>query len=201
MPAKKVDLCIEQGKTFTRVVRWETSPMVYNPISAIAQVAPALITSAGHGVLDGWRVAIINAKGMVEINAKNTPPRDSDLVPATYVSGSQISLNSVSAADFTPYTSGGYIAYWSGVDLTGYTARMTIKDRVGGLVLKALVLASGTGLTIDTVLRTTTINITAVDTAAFTWLKGVYDLEMVSASGIVTATLTGAVNVTDEVTT
>lgn len=201
MAAKKLDLCIEQGKTFTRVVRWETNPLVYIPITAIAQVAPVLITAPSHGVLDGWRVGIINVKGMLEINAKNIPPRDTDLLPATFVSGSQISLNTISAADFTPYTSGGYVVYATPVDLTGYTARMTIKDRIGGIVLKALVMASGTGLAIDRVLQTTTINITAIDTAAFTWLKGVYDLEMVSASGIVTATLTGAIVVTDEVTT
>ena len=38
-------------------------------------------------------------------------------------------------------------------------------------------------------------------TAAFTWTKGVYDLEMVSAAGVVTDLLYGKVAVEQEVTT
>ena len=41
----------------------------------------------------------------------------------------------------------------------------------------------------------------ATDTDDFTWKTGVYDLEMVSAAGAVTAILTGKVSVTREVTT
>ena len=75
------DLTIQQGKTFTLVLRWETEPIVYKAITAIAQTAPVRITAAGHGLVDGWRAAVVSVKGMAEINAENTPPRGDDYKP------------------------------------------------------------------------------------------------------------------------
>ena len=90
-----------------------------------------------------------------------------------------------------------------GINVTGYTARMTIKDRVGGTVLETLVIAAAgaTGIVIDTANFTTTLTITATDTALLTFGKAVYDLEMVSPTGVVTAILAGAVTLSKEVTT
>lgn len=204
MVARRQDLVLEQGRTFTRLIRWETSPIVYKPITAIAQTAPALITAVGHGIPDGWRVGVINVLGMLEINAKHTPPKDGDLIPATYVGANQVSLNSVSSAGFDAYISGGYLTYYTPVDLTGFTAAMKIKDRIGGLTLATLVSGVGaglTGITIDNSAKTITVVIASEDSAAYTWLRGVYDLELVSATGIVTAILTGSITVKDEVTT
>lgn len=48
------DFVIEQGKTFQHVLRWETLPFVYKPITGISQVAPARVTATGHGLPDGW---------------------------------------------------------------------------------------------------------------------------------------------------
>ena len=56
-------------------------------------------------------------------------------------------------------------------------------------------------IAIDTTGKTITLTISATDTAEIAWKRGVYDLEMVSSSGVVTAILTGSVNVTREVTT
>lgn len=56
-------------------------------------------------------------------------------------------------------------------------------------------------ITLDTTRKTITLTISAADTAAMAWKKGVYDLEMVSPTGVVTALLTGNVAVTKEVTT
>ena len=64
------DLTIQQGRTFSLALRWESQPVVYRPITAIAQTAPARLTVPTHGVPDGWRVAITNVKGMTEINAE-----------------------------------------------------------------------------------------------------------------------------------
>jgi hypothetical protein len=54
---------------------------------------------------------------------------------------------------------------------------------------------------IDTAARTITLKITAEDTAALLWKKGVFELEMVSATGDVAGILSGTIVVTREVVT
>ena len=196
------DLTIQQGRTFSLALRWESSPIIYRPITAIAQTAPARLTVPTHGVPDGWRVAITNVKGMTEINAEANKLTSRDYHQATVVDANTIDINDINASGFKPYTSGGYIQFNTPVDLTGFKARMTIKNRVGGTVLCTLTTEFG-GIAIDAAAKLITLNISAVDTAAMTFTTGVYDLEMVSGAtpAVVTALLFGCVTVTKEVTT
>lgn len=86
------------------------------------------------------------------------------------------------------------------VDLTGYTARMQIRPTIeSSTVLVSLTTENG-GIALGGTAGTITLTITATATAAFTWTEGVYDLELVSAGGVVTRLLKGAVTVTPEVT-
>ena len=194
------DLIIEQGKTFGKTLRWETGPVVYKAITAITQAAPARITCPSHGLTTGWRVAVVSVKGMTQINASSTPPKAKDYTKATVVDSNTIELNAVNAADYKAYTSGGYVQYNTPVDMTGYTARMAIKDKIGGTVLLSLTTVNSR-IVLDNTAKTIRLTISATDTAAITWTKGVYDLEMVSAGGEVTRLLSGAVTVQREVTT
>jgi hypothetical protein len=198
--ATKTDLIIQQGKTFSRLLRWEVPPIVYKAITAITKTAPVRLTVVGHGIPAGWRATVVSAKGMKEINAVNTPPRGKDYHRATVIDVDTVEFNDVNAANYTAYTSGGYLQYNTPVDLTGMTARMTIKDRVGGTELASFTTENG-GIDIDTAAYTITLYMAAADTAAFTWRRGVYDLEMVSADGTVTLLLYGDVSVEKEVTT
>lgn len=198
--ASKLDLTIRRGETFTRVVRWEAMPVVFKAISGITQAAPAVVTANGHGIPDGWRVAIVSVKGMTQINAESDPPTAADYHKVKVLTANTLQLEGVNTSLFKPYTSGGYLQFNTPVDLSGCTARMQIKDKVGGTVLKSLTTENG-GITLDNTLKTITINISAADAAAFTWTKAVYDLEMVSTGGVVTALLEGTVKVTPEVTT
>jgi hypothetical protein len=199
---KKLNLVIRQGETFTRVIRWETPPYVYKAITAITQAAPVQITAVGHGLKSGWRAAVVSVRGMKEINAEHSPPRDSEFHQVTVVDVDNVTLNDVNSSDFSAYTSGGYLQYYTPVNLTGYTARMTIKDRVGGTAL--LTLTSGlpdNRIVVDTANNTVTLSILPADTAALGFIKGVYDLEMVSGAGAVTTIFSGSITVAKEVTT
>ena len=195
----KLNLTIRQGETFTRVIRWETVPFIYKAITAIQQAAPARVTAVGHGLKTGWRAAIINVKGMRQINAEHEPPRDYEFMPVTAVDADTVTFNKVSSADYSAYTSGGYLMFYTPVDMDGYTARMTFKDRVGGTVLQQLV--SPTDITIDNTEHTITVTLSANATALLTFSKSVYDLEMVSPTGTVTTIFSGYGTVTKEVTT
>lgn len=199
--AASQNFTIVQGKTFSQVLRYEAPPIVYKPITAIAQTAPARITCTGHGVPDGWRVCVQSVKGMKQINASNTPPKASDYHKATVVDANTVELNDVNAADFTAYQSGGYLVFNTPVDLSAFTsARMSIKDKVGGTELLRLD-TSNSRIALNNSAKTITLTVDATTTAGLTWTKGVYDLELVSAGGIVTALMAGAVTVAKEVTT
>lgn len=193
------DFTLHQGKTFQRIVRWEAPPFIYKAITAINNGAPMEITVPAHGVPEGWRVALTSVKGMDELNAAAIPPKNAEFRKASVVNANTIQLNSVVSADFKPYISGGYVVYYTPVPLAGYTARLTIKNRVGGTVLKAL--TSPTDIVIDDIAKTIALSISAADTAAFAKGTYVYDLEMVSAGGVVTLLLSGKLTVVPEVTT
>jgi hypothetical protein len=197
------NLTIVKGKTFSQKVRWESAPILYKPITGITQTAPVTITCNNHVVPDGWRVAIVSVKGMTEINASSTPPKDKDYYEATVKSVSSIELNEINAAQYSAYVSGGYIQYNTPVDLTGYTARMSIKDsatpKAGAAELLRLDTTNG-GIVVNNTTKTITLNITATATAALTFTKGFYDVEMVSVTGEVFLLMSGTVTVQSEIT-
>ena len=212
MAASK-DLTILQGRTFSLVLRWETTPIVRKAITAIDMTAGSpRITAAGHGMVDGWRCAVMGVRKPTQINADSNPPRANDFTPAMLLDADTIELNEITTTDengtpWPDYTSGGFILYYTPVDLDGFTARMKIKDRVGGTVLLSTE-AEDTGLdvidiTIDNAAKTITLTIPASATDDITWTRGVYDLEMVSgdAEPVVTMLISGKVSVTKEVTT
>lgn len=205
------DLEIKQGKTFSGVIRWETEPIIFKPITAIsfANGAPRL-TVTGHGTPNGHRGAVTRVKGPTQINAKNAPPRDSDYVPALVINENTIELNSVAPYDangseWPAYVSGGFWQYNTPVDLAGYTARMKIKNKIGGTVLASTEAGDSPlnvlAIAIDNTAKTITLSIPATATDDFAWTKGVYELEMVSPAGVVTSLISGAVTVAKEVTT
>ena len=209
--ASTKDLTIQQGKTFSLVIRWETEPIVYKPITDISLAfgAPRLGVP-GHGCPAGWRAAVTRVKSPKQINAENNPPKASDYRPATVIDANTVEFNDLAPFDdngneWPAYTEGGFLQYNTPVDLTGYTARMKIKDKIGGTVL-ASTEAGDTPLNvlaivIDNAAKTITLSIAATATDDFAWTKGVYDLEMVSPTGGVTTVLSGKVSVSKEVTT
>lgn len=198
--SKTLDIVIEQGKTFEWLVRWETTPIVYKAITAITAAAPARVTSTAHGIPDGWQAAVTGVHGPSVLNASAIPPEEEDFHRVSVVDANTIDFNEVSTADAPAYVSGGYLVYYTPHDMASYTARMQIKDRVGGTELQLFSTTDST-ITIDDSNKTITMSVDATDTADYTWEKGVYDLELVSPGGVVTALFHGKVTVVPEVTT
>jgi hypothetical protein len=194
------NLTFIKGKTFTRVIRWEEEPFIYKAITAISRTAPARITATGHGVPDGWRVAVVSVQGMRQINAENNPPAEDEFNRATVIDANTVDINAINAAEFSAYASGGYLQFYTPKDLDDCVARMTVKDRHGGTEL--LVLTSGAGeIALDNTEKTITVTVAADVTEAIDWARGVYDLEVEDGDGVVTALYFGTINVKDEVTT
>lgn len=195
-----LDLQICLGTTFSRVFRWESGTVIFKVITGITKAAPPIITAIGHGIPDGWRIAITNVLGMPELNAPNNPPKNSQYQKATLLSANTVAVTGVDATGFGAYISGGILWYNQPTDLAGYIARMQIREAVDSASVLLELTSTAGDIVLDNVLKTITLTIDAVDTAALTFTAGVYDLEMVSPGGVVTRLLEGAVSVIGEVT-
>lgn len=86
------------------------------------------------------------------------------------------------------------------VNLTGCTARMQVRGKLtDAAVLLDLTTANG-GVVLGGIAGTVTVKISALQTAAITWLSAVYDLEIIFADGTVRRLLSGGISVSLEVT-
>ena len=86
------------------------------------------------------------------------------------------------------------------INLSGYTARMQVRETYSSTT-PIVSLTNGAGITLGGSAGTIAIVISATTTAALTApFSGVYDLELVSAGGVVTRLLQGAATVSPEVT-
>lgn len=196
----EVTWTIRQGRTFKYVVRPERLPLVYKPITAIAQSAPVTITATAHGLATGWGAAVTNVGGMTELNATANALREADFKPVTVVDPNTITINSVDAAGFDAYTSGGHLVYYTPVSLAGAVARLDLRDAIGGALLYQMSTTLG-NIAVDDTAHTVTLTIPAADTAGFTFLSAVGDLEVVYTDGFVDELLRVDVSVAQEITT
>lgn len=194
MSPVKLNFKVYQGSTFNEVLRWESSKKIYKPITSITNTAPAIITSTTHGVPDGWRIKVTNAGGMSEINSTEVYHQ------ASVVDTNTVELNAINAIGYKTYTSGGVIEYNEPVDLAGYTARMQIREKIDSTEVIKELTTENNGITVNNTTKTININISATDTAAFTFASAVYSLEMVSGTGVVTPLAGGNLSLVREVT-
>jgi hypothetical protein len=189
----KQDFCVGAGETFQPILRWGSEVLISKPITAIGQAAPAVVTAVGHAVPDGWRVSVVSAKGMTQINAKEFPPRGTDWQKATVLTADTVQLNKVNSADYAAYSSGGFLVYNTPVTLAGMTGVFTIRDApLTGTVLATLTSSPAAGPTLN---DTTKQILPVLATAALTWSTGYYDLELTDSGGTVTQLLTGVITI------
>lgn len=185
------DITVEQGSTFSTVLRWETQPIVRVPISAITCPlgAARIATTTPHGMLDGWRCAIVNVQVPKEINAVDPNRiRDDEYHAATVIDGSTVELNDLNIADLKAYTTDGFLQYNTPVSLTGIAVRVRLKTKKGGELLASNLVADGAlnliVTVIDTVAHTITITIPAEVTELLAGKTGWLDVEAVSSDPI-----------------
>lgn len=148
--AAKDDISLIQGKTFTDVLRWETTPIVRVAIKGITTPngAPRIETLTPHGLVDGWRSAVTGVKGMTELNAADPNKiKDAEYRQATVIDPSTIEFNDVNASQFKAWVSGGFLQFNTPAPLTGIGARMAIKAVSGEHNLLRCKTAGTTGTT------------------------------------------------------
>ena len=86
------------------------------------------------------------------------------------------------------------------VNLTGYTARMQVRDEVDSASAALSLTTENSRISLGGTAGTITLLVSAADTAAVAAGEYVYDLELVSGSGTVTRLIQGCFTVDAEVT-
>lgn len=189
----KINFKLYQGSTFNEVLRWESSEKIYKPITGITKAAPVVVSALAHGVPVNWRIRVTNVAGMKEINSEN-------YYIASQTTTDSVAINLVNSLSYSEYISGGVIEYNKPVELSGFTAKMQIRQKLEDtLVIKELT-TENQGIILDNVLKTITVNISATDTSEFTFTSAVYSIELTSSGGIVTPFCSGTITLVREIT-
>lgn len=186
MALQKLNLTIRRGATNVVPIRIESSRWQYASISSVAQSAPLRITAPGHGIPDGWRVAIMNVKAVGGIAAANNPPKDAELHAVTVIDADTIEFNEINGAAFRAYVSGGQLAYREPLDLAPYNgARIDVKGKINGESLLHLV--EGDGLRLDNAERAVWFEPTIEQSMTLPAKSYVFDIELLRTGGGVDA--------------
>ena len=195
-----MDISIKQGSTFQLTLKYGQPQFAVKAITGVTKSGQAVVTATGHGLTVDWPVWVVGVAGMDQLNHTSDELRDACAAYyAYYVDANNLRLD-VDTTRFNAYTSGGEVLYHPPVNLTGFTARMQIRETVESTaVLHSLTTENG-GITLGGAAGTIALTISATDTAAFTFDTAVYDLEVVSGGGVVTEIASGAVLMNNEVT-
>ena len=86
------------------------------------------------------------------------------------------------------------------INLTGYTARLQVRSTLESATSVVELTTANSRIALGGAAGTISLTISATDTAALTAGRGVYDLELVSGSGIVTRLLQGVCTISRNVT-
>lgn len=86
------------------------------------------------------------------------------------------------------------------VNLAGYTAKMQIRQSVGSTDVLLEMSTTNGKIAITPSTGTITLVFSAATTAAITWKRGKYDLELTSSDGTVTRLIEGQITVSQEIT-
>ena len=195
----KINYKVYQGSTFREVYRWESQTKVYVPISTISKSAPCVITTQTATDLPvGWRFRVTGAGGMKEIN---TVSEDSYYIATTInVAKTQVTINQVNSSGYTTYTSGGVLEYNDWVNLTGYNARMQIRETVDSSTTIYEATSAAGQIVLDNTYKTITLTIPASVTQAFTFETAVYSVELFTVAGEVIPFIEGNLVLSKEIT-
>ncbi len=175
---------IRIGASVDIPIRVETNSLTFAPIASIAKSAPVrVVTTSPHGVPDGWRAAIVDAKGMTELNSDKVS--DSDLMKVTVVDATTLDLDGISSLSFRTHTANtGAVAFYAPKDLSAYTsANMDVKKQVGAEAVANFNTIDGT-LEIDALASAVWVRLDSSDLSALSAEDYVFDIELSRPDGI-----------------
>lgn len=181
MQPAKINYKIYQGSTFQETYRWESETKVYVPIQTVQKSAPCQIaTQIPHNLPQGWRFRVVGAGGMKEINNAG----DSYYV-STSVTANSIEINQVNSLGFSTYGTGGVVEYNQPIDLSGFNARMQIREAVDSTVIIHEATTANGQIVVDNTGKFIQITLLGNVTQNFNFTTAVYSLELYNGNNVI----------------
>lgn len=196
----KYNFTVNKGATFNPVLLYSQSTFTVKAITGITKSGRAVVSAPSHGLTRDWSVYVVGVVGMDRLNHRsedlNIP---SKAYIARYVDANSLRLD-VDTTRMEAYSSGGELLYRPPVNLTGYTARMHIRDSVDASTTIATLTTENGGITLGGAAGTVELLMAAAATSAIAVSQAVYDLEIVDTLLKVTRLLEGSITFKKEVT-
>ena len=183
----KINYKFYQGSTVYEILRWESTEIVYKPITAITKAAPVVITALSHEIPNDWRVKVTSVLGMTDINDISNYYRVNSVTTDT------VTIRDINSLNFKTYTGGGVLEYNKPIDLNGYTARMRIKAKATDTDVIYEANTDNGGIIVDNTNKSISINLPANLTASFSFSTAVYSLILTSNNGTVIPFASGSI--------
>lgn len=176
----RYDFTMRQGATFNPILLYSQPTFTVVPITAITNSGRAAVTAPSHGLARDWPAFVVGVGGMTEINHTSAELLcPSDAYYARYVNANSLTLD-VDSSEFGAYTSGGELMYHPPMDLSGYTARMQIRAAITATEVLASLTTENGGITLGGAAGTIELYLSDEATALLTFVKAVYDLELIA---------------------
>jgi hypothetical protein len=189
-------LDMEQGATFNYTFHWYAGGKFMAPIEDICIGYPTRIKVTAHGLptISDTPVILSGIGGAEILNS-----HDLGIEEAVYVDVDHFDIPQSTVKD-TWKVGSGECTYHKPSDITGYTARMQIREKwhSPNFIHELTTQNGGIVLTVED--AGIAINILPAVTEGFTFNIAVYDIEMISPVGGVTRIIEGTITLHKEVT-
>lgn len=195
MSASKLNITIEQGATYNLGFNWYGAGKLCKLIEGLTPGCPTLISIASHGLpsTSVTPVYVSHVQGAKRANTDGKP------VKATYVDSGSFYIDADTVGQ-TYKANTGLVTWFAPTDLTGYTARMHIRENIDDTTAIVELTSVGGDITLSPTDGRIEVKIDDTATAAYDFDEAVYDLEVEDAAGDTTRLLYGTVTLSKEVT-
>ena len=185
-----------QGATFSYTFHWYAGGKFMAPIEEIIVGYPTIIKVTAHGLPTNSDTPVIlsGIVGCEILNSEDLGIEEMAYVDADHFSVPQSTVNKV----WSPVT--GEITYHKPSVITGYTARMQIREKWHSVAFIHELTTENGGITLTVEDASIELAITPVITAGFTFSNAVYDIEMIAPGGEITRIIEGTIMNHKEVT-
>ena len=139
------DYTIQQGATFRARLVWMQPTFSVKAITGISQSVRPVVSVTAHGIpadVD-WPVWIRGVKGMGKVNHEADQVGDHALAFTARRVTDDTLLLFFDTTEFAAYSASGELIYQPPVDLTGCSARMQVRKRLGDAAPVLSLLSSG----------------------------------------------------------
>lgn len=196
MSTPRFELDMEQGATFNYTFHWYAGGRFMAPIEDITVGYPTRIKVTAHGLptISDTPVIISGVDGADILNSEGT-----GIEEAIYVDADHFDMPQSTVAD-TWKCGTGEITYHKPSDITGFTARMQIREKWHSLDFIEELTTENGGIVLTVEDASIEITLLPAVTALYTFRQAVYDIEMIDPNGSITRIIEGTITLSKEVT-